>query len=65
MLNLISIPVGGEVAEVNNLHICAVPFNLLRIPQRECIVIAIGEYDTVFINGVKIVHTEITGGVAS
>ena len=61
----VDIPFGCIVREVYHLYISAVPFNFLSIPQREGIVVAVGEYDSVVVDRRQVVHAEVAGGVSS
>ena len=58
-LHLGDIPVGGEVTEVHHAHVGAIAFHLLQIPQREGVVVAIGEDNGVFVEARQIVHTKV------
>ena len=40
---LVGIPVGGEIRQVDHAHIGAEALNLLRVPQWECVVVTIGK----------------------
>ncbi len=61
---LVGIPVGSKIAEVHHAHIAAHAFHLLRVPQRERVVVAIREYDGIRVEGFKVVHAEIARGIA-
>ncbi len=65
MLHLVGIPVGSEVAEVDNLYIGAVTFYLLGVPEGECVIVAVGEYDSVLVHRVEVVHAEVAGGISA
>ncbi len=65
VLDLVGIPVGGQIREVDHFHVRAVAFYFLGIPEGEGVVVTVGEYDTVFVNGVKVVHAEVACHVAA
>ena len=65
-LHLIDVPIGVEQREVDHAHICAVAFDLLHVPEREGVVVSIGEQDGVGLQRVQVVlgkvHTGATLG---
>ena len=65
--HLVDIPVGGEVRKVADTSICAIAFYILVVPERESVVVAIGEDDRIslFIERVEVVQTEIACGSAA
>ena len=65
--HLVDIPVGGEIGKVADTSICAIAFYILVVPEREGVVVAIGEdnWISLFVERVEVVQTEIACGSAS
>ena len=63
--HLLDIPVGAQIAEVNHTHIGAIAFHLLGIPQRESVIVAVGENNAVFAHARQIVHAEVATSIST
>ena len=59
------VPIGGKIGEIDNSHVGAPAFHFLRIPQRECVVVTAGKYDSVFVNACQVVHAEVAASIAA
>ncbi|CDE56979.1 unknown [Prevotella sp. CAG:873] len=63
--HLIGIPIGGKVAEVDDLDIGAYALDFLSVPQWESVVIAVAEYDGIGVYRIQVVGAEVARGVAA
>ena len=63
---MVNIPVGLQVAQVANARIGSHTFHFLIVPQREGIVVAVGEENgiTFILQGHEIILPEVSAGVA-
>ncbi len=59
------IPVGGEVREIDHADVGAEALDLLGVPEREGVVVAVGEDDAVVADGSEVVHAKVAGCVAA
>ena len=64
VFHLVDVPVGSQQGRVDNPHIRTDVFHLLRVPEREGIVIAVGDEDAVFPDRFQVVAGEFHRGVA-
>ena len=65
--HLVDIPVGGEIGKVADTSICAIAFYILVVPEREGVVVAIGEDNWIplFVERVEVVQTKVASGSAA
>ena len=66
-LHLVGVPVRLEIGEVADTGVGALSFHFLVVPEREGVVVAVGEDDGIAFlgQGVQIVQSEVTAGIAS
>ena len=62
--HLVGIPVGIDISKVYHTHVGTVAFHLLNIPERECIVVAVGKEYCVRLARIKIVFGKITCSIS-
>ena len=65
MTQLVDIPIGGEIRQIDHTHICAVSLYLLCVPEGECVIVAVSEYYGTRLKRTEIVHAEIACGITS
>jgi threonine/homoserine efflux transporter RhtA len=63
--HLVDVPIGVQQAEVHHAHVGADAFHLLGVPQREGVVVAVGEEDGVRCAAVQVIGCQVAGGVAA
>ena len=64
-LHLVDIPVGVEQHKIADSHVSPYTFNLLVVPERESIVIAVGEQNSVLFGRVEVVCCNIAGKISA
>ena len=59
-LHLVDVPIGLQIRKVADTNVGTITFDLLVVPQREGVVITIGEDDCVRLEGGEVVLAEVT-----